>query len=127
MKFIEQVFDGVNLLVPDHEGFFFPVKTFKNFPSCCGAGKLGDRITPDKLFGLSISVACWIHDQCFCHMRKTWSNFYKANLIFYKNATRINMAHSDSCSGMFARQALITAYVAGINTLIGAYSFFKSK
>lgn len=127
MKFVERNFDGVNLLVPDHPDFFFPVQTFKGFPTCCGAGKSGDKFVPDTLLGLSISVACWIHDRCFSTMRHTWKNFYLANLIFYKNATRINTAHSDSCTVMFARQAMITAYTAGVNTLVGAYNFFKGK
>lgn len=125
MKYIERNFDGVQLLVPDSPDFFFPIKTFKDFPTCCGAGKFGDKITPDNLFGLRISVSCWVHDWCFSNMYKTWGNFYQANLVFYKNSTRINLAHSDSATEIATRQLAITAYVAGVNTLVGAWNFFR--
>lgn len=126
MILIEEEFDGVVLTRPFHHAFEWPCLSFKKFPSCCGAGKFGDRLIPDAPLSLPLSPACFIHDFMWGNGPKSWAWFWKSNLIFYKNITRINVAKSNSIFEMATRQFVLSKYAAAVGT-IGALHFWRGK
>ena len=48
--------------MPNGKPLPMPFDTFEEFPTYCGPGKLGDKLVPDKIFGVAQNVACFIHD-----------------------------------------------------------------
>lgn len=126
MIIIEEHFDGVLLFRPFHSNFEWPCLTFKKFPTCCGAGKFGDRFIPDAPLNLNLSPACFVHDFMWTHCPKSWKWFCKSNLIFYKNITRINISKSNSIFEMATRQFVLSKYAAAVCT-VGAFHFWRIK
>ena len=121
-------FDGVDLRIPDDPDFGWPHETFKGFPTCCGPGKRwGNWLVPDRIVGLIISPACWVHDVMFAFHVKSWTNFYYANGVFLANMMEINRVNSRTKIGAFARKPIIYAYVKAVTTTIGARCFFKGE
>lgn len=80
MKTIKVKVQGITLYAP--EGYDPP----EIIPACCGAGKgFGEKIVPEKMWGLRISPACHIHDYSWEVAKReefTFSNFlFLANLL----------------------------------------------
>lgn len=54
----------------------------------CGPGGFGDFLVPDRIWGLSIFIACRIHDWMY-HVGKTLQDKEQADRIFLNNMVRI--------------------------------------
>jgi hypothetical protein len=54
----------------------------------CGPGRLGDKLVPDKLLGLSILEACKIHDFSWA-MGVTHEDRCEADRVFLNNMLRL--------------------------------------
>lgn len=129
MKIREVDFDGVNLLVPDAPWFSWPHPAFDGFPACCGpgpTGHLGEIFVPDKIEGLCISPACWVHDLMFQY-GKGRDEFTQANLTFLENMWRINEAHGGDILDKIDRVAEIYIYYSAVDTAAGYFFFCRSK
>jgi hypothetical protein len=50
----------------------------------CGPGQWGDYFVPDTLWGLSIKLACEIHDYMY-HVGKTAEDKFRADSMFLQN------------------------------------------
>lgn len=121
-----EVFDGVSLRVPDTDCFVWPHPTFKGFPSCCGPGEgWGNRLVPERPFGINLSPSCYIHDEMFLWEDKTWLNFYYSNAVFMANCFEINRVQSKTKIRETLRVPLIYMYVKSVNTIVGAKLFFR--
>lgn len=59
----------------------------------CGPGGLGDYLVPDKLWGLSVKLACQIHDWQY-HYGVTLQDKIDADLNFRDNMVRIIKAQN---------------------------------
>jgi hypothetical protein len=84
-----------SIIAPDD--IFFTHSDPMDYEDCCGAGEgLGERIVPDTIWGLKISLACFVHDDMFERGEKTWAHFHQSNSIFLKNIINIIHAYSKS-------------------------------
>ncbi len=84
MKFKIQYFHDIMFIT--EESFRFCNKTFLFYPSFCGAGKgIGDKIIPEKMYGLKVSPACHIHDDMWDKASDTFFEFMLTNMIFIFN------------------------------------------
>lgn len=95
MESITLSLEGISLLAP--AGVVLPFKTIAECPSYCGAGQgIGDWVIPEKMFGLKISPACYIHDEDWAVAPPTWEAFHAANSRFLHNLIAIVEATSKS-------------------------------
>jgi len=118
--------DGTQLLIPDSLTEL-PFSKLDACPDCCGAGRgLGEKLIPEKVFGLRISAACWIHDRDWELAEPTWDAFHAANGRLLHNMVQIITIKS---SNMFIRTLRIyrpSTYFAAVSTA-GAGIFKKLK
>lgn len=123
---IEHVFDGVVLKAPtDIE---WPCDTFDKFACYCGPGKgYLETIVADKILGLNISPACFIHDTTHALLPKTLKNFWLSNKTFLWNMESINQKFSSTKAEQYTRTAAIKAYYFGVASPIGYLYFLGSK
>lgn len=54
----------------------------------CGPGGVGDRLVPDRMYGLSVRPACSIHDWMY-HFGQDLEDKKKADGVFLENMVRI--------------------------------------
>ncbi len=64
----------------------FPSMFLADYASYCGAGKgFGDVIVPETMWGLTITIACYVHDQMWEMCAPTWEAFHFSNSVFLRN------------------------------------------
>lgn len=118
-------FLGIDYEVPDSPQFFWPdMKIYSEFPTSCGAGKFGDTLIPDTVWGLCLSPACWVHDLSWTLAKQSWSDFFQTNNMFRKNMLKINEMTSGSFIEKSIRRAAIYRYYISVCSF-GAYYFWK--
>jgi hypothetical protein len=123
------MFDSVPLVAPVINGIplEFPYKTFEEFTSYCGAGQgLGDIIVPERIFGLKISPACYIHDVSWEIADASWTEFHQTNSIFLNNILEIIRYKSSSWILEHIRNYRAITYYNAVNT-IGTKLFWATK
>ena len=125
MNTIVERFDGVDLLRPTGS-FLWPHPTFAGFPTCCGAGKMGDYLVPDTVWGVNISPACWVHDQMYDLSPPTWGGFHYSNAVFFHNIAAIIQAKSSTTFARNLRLARASMYLLAVSTA-GAGIFWGIK
>ena len=125
MKTTTTTFDGVRLIVPT-DNFMWPHSTFDGFPTFCGAGPIGDRFIPDTIWGLSISPACYIHDQMWSMSEPLWSDFHYSNAVFFVNMAEIIQTKSANAFTRDLRLARAATYLLAVST-IGAPIFWGKR
>ena len=118
-------FDGIRFVVPA-EGFQWPHPTFAGFPTYCGAGDTGDRFIPDTIWGVSISPACFIHDQMWTLAEASWADFHMSNAILFVNLAAIIQARSANWVTRDIRLARAATYLLAVSTA-GAPIFWGMK
>ena len=114
MQTLHTIFDGARLEIPADPDFFWPARTFAEFPSCCGAGVnggLGDRLVPDRSHGLIWSPACYVHDWMWGHGPRSDARFWYSNSVFYRNLLGIVAGRGQHLP---ARQLRAVTAVAGV-------------
>jgi len=68
----------------------FPSIHIEDYGPYCGAGKgIGNTVVPESIWGLRISVACFIHDTMWDKAERTWADFHQSNSVFLKNILTI--------------------------------------
>lgn len=125
----EIYFDGVPLIVPIISGIQmeFLKLSFEGYPSRCGAGQgLGDLIVPEKIWGLSITPSCHIHDTMWDIAEPTWADFHSSNSIFLHNILSIIQYRSSSSILEHFRNYRAMSYYNAVDT-VGANIFWKLK
>ena len=118
-------FDGIQFVIPA-SGFQWPHPTFKGFPTCCGAGKVGDKVIPDSIWGVNISPACFIHDQMWALASADWCDFHMSNAILFVNLAAIIQARSANWATRDLRLARAATYLLAVST-VGAPIFWGMK
>lgn len=116
MKWIN--YNGCNLRCK--EGFL----TWKRHNKCgCGPGELGNRIVPDSILGVSIKIACCIHDHIY-RTSSTESNKILADLELFGNSIRIINQKSKNKFMSFLRAVIISWYFLAV-FYGGGYAYSK--
>lgn len=128
MKTREVRFDGdLQLVIPDHSSFEWPANSIIEFPSCCGPEKWNSRFYVfDKLFGLCISPACWVHDRMWEICDATWGDYHYSNSVFLHNVLTIINTRSEFSLLRFLRRHKAFAYYDAID-IGGAKYFWQYK
>lgn len=128
MKTREVRFDGdLFLIVPDDDAFSWPADSVLEFPACCGPEKWNSKFYIfDKLFGLRISPACWVHDWMWDICTATWQNFHYSNSVFLHNILSIINTRSEVSALRFLRRHKAFAYYDAID-IGGAKYFWQLK
>lgn len=123
MKTREVRFDGdLYLIVPEHDSFYWPANSVLEFPACCGPEKWNERFYVfDKMFGLRISPACWVHDRMWELAMPSWQDFHYSNSVFLHNLLTIINTRSELSFLRFLRRHKAFAYYDAIDLHGGKY------
>jgi hypothetical protein len=122
---IKENFDGVELVRPLGD-FMWPHVTFDGFPTCCGAGPVGDKFIPDTIHGINVSPACWVHDQMWTIAEASWGDFHYSNSILLLNLSFIIQAKSRNRAMCDLRLARAATYWLGVS-VAGSSVFWGLK
>lgn len=128
MKTRTEVLDGVEFIVPDEPWFFFPFQTMMEYHDVCGAGQsgsFGERIIPEYIMGVKVSIACWIHDLWQSNCPKTLAEFRESNSGMLTNMLAINKVRGGGFFERMARAALMYCWYLAISTKAGLQNFIK--
>ena len=78
-----KIVEGVRFLAP--KALHLPL-CLNSFPDSCGPGHGWlEKIIPEKIYGLRISPACWIHDKSWSIAKATKEDFHLSNCLFLWN------------------------------------------
>jgi len=96
------------------ENIEFPSMFINDYGSYCGAGKgFGDIMVPEKIWGLPITIACYVHDIMWEMADGTWEAFHSSNAIFIRNILSCIRALSTSgCLKRLRNYRAVTYYNA---------------
>jgi len=96
------------------------------FPDCCGAGSgIGEKIIPETIFGIRVSKACHIHDDCFDNGEATWADFHQSNYMFLRNIIAIIVEESHPVFTWF-RLVRAASFFYAVDT-VGAKVYARLK
>ena len=128
MKTREVRFDGdLQLVIPDDDRFTWPAGSVLEFPFCCGPEKWNTKFYIfDKLFGVRISPACFVHDVMWEICDATWGDFHYSNSVFLHNVLNIVNMRSEVGFLRFLRRHKAFAYYDAID-IGGAKHFWEYK
>ena len=93
METCRRVIGGANLVCPNQPWMVFPSDDPNDYDGCCGAGEAGswtERVVPEHIFGLRVSVACYIHDCWWGKCERTFAEFRQSNGVFRANMMELN-------------------------------------
>lgn len=93
MEVCERVIGGARLTCPNHPWMVFPSNDPNDYDGCCGAGETGswtERAVPERILGLRVSVACYVHDCWWAQCERNLSEFRQSNGVFKDNMLELN-------------------------------------
>ena len=123
MKTFLHIIDGIQLLVTQDIVDNLPVE----FLPSCGAGDgTGNALVSEKIFGLSITIACYIHDKMWQEALPTWDDFHHSNSVFLHNIMAIIKAKSHNIFVEHIRNYRAVSYYNAVDTA-GIIFFAKAK
>ena len=92
MKTTHTIYCGCVLevpIMPNGEPLHLPYNDWDEWPTFCGPGSgIGDKIVPDKIFGVPVNVACYIHDTTE-GLAESREEDHQSNVMFRKNLEAI--------------------------------------
>jgi hypothetical protein len=91
----------------------------------CGAGKLGDMLIPDTLWGLNVTFCCKIHDWRY-HYGSTIEDKNSADREFLNNLLRWIDHKTDSKVLRYFRHARALKYYEAVQ-MFGGPAFWNGK
>ena len=94
-------------------------------PGGCGAGKTGDLLVPDSLWGLNVTMICKIHDWDYAH-GKTEEDREKADRTFRNNLMRWANYKTKFYLLKWLRLRRATTYYKAVR-MFGGPSFWNTK
>lgn len=98
-----------------------------DFEPACGAGDgfLND-IVPEKVWGIPISPACFVHDYMWKISEASWGDFHYSNDVFLVNITSLLRHQSKSNLLYHFRLYRMITYFNAVDT-IGSVIFWHMK
>ena len=101
-------------------------KNIYSFDNCCGPGKgIAEIAIPDKILGLKISAACFVHDYMWKNSQKSWVDFHHSNSVFLNNILSIVTNETKYSFIRFIRCNMAITYYIAVNCEIGKVIFWK--
>jgi hypothetical protein len=98
--------------------------------SYCGAGSgIGDLLVPEKVFGVRVTPACFVHDKMFEMGMPSLGDFKVCNAVFITNLTSLiaGQSHSSKLNLLYHLRLYRTVtYYNAVDT-IGKKVYFKLK
>lgn len=117
--------ETVSLLAPVN--LEFPYEFVTDFDSYCGAGDgFGDNIVPDKIWGIPVSPACFIHDYMWKYAEPSWRDFHHSNSIFLHNLNELIRSQSKSTILKKFRMYRAVSYYNAVDS-VGSKVFWAGK
>jgi hypothetical protein len=119
------ILEGIEFVA--RKGFEFPTEFLEDCPDCCGPNSgIWELVVPESIFGLRISPACMVHDDCWKYCEATWSDFHQSNSMFMTNGRSIILAKTKS---VYLRRLRIYSLACGffLLTFGGAPLFWAYK
>lgn len=130
MTTIVERFDGVDLIRPSG-AFMWPSSSFEGFPECCGpGGNWGtfERMIPEKVLGMVVSPACFIHDVMWSGKEKSWAVFHASNSVLLTNLLEINKKKGGYWLIQMVRiPFLVAGFIAATSPVGAARYWAKSR
>jgi len=111
---------------------FFPTMDITHyvpevFGSYCGAGTgIGDLVVPETMWGLVVTLACYIHDEMWEHCEATWEEFNQSNDVFFRNLRYIVRFMSQNKRVKHLRMYRVVTYYNAVDA-VGPAIFEKLK
>lgn len=124
--------DGQVLELIGPEDIVFPSYKLEYYETItsCGAGEgFGDRLVPDCIIAVRITLACYIHDIMWAMAEPSWEEFHMSNSVFLSNTiTLITAASADHKINILKnfRMYRAVSYFNAVDT-IGARVFWCMK
>lgn len=93
----------------------------------CGPGGVGDRLVPDTMYGLDVSIACRIHDWYYrFYEENTEEARASADRVFKNNLLRIVRAKTKWKPLLWLRERRCHTYYVMVRKF-GAPAFFEER
>ena len=120
--------EGCEFIVPVAIKQYWPrYLDIDEFPSFCGAGNgFGDSIVPEKMLGLKVAPACFIHDLSWEICELSWAGFHQSNSMFLHNLQQIIINRSSSEILKMIRLYRAVTYFNAVDS-VGAHFFWERK
>jgi|WetSurMetagenome_2_1015567.scaffolds.fasta_scaffold660706_2 hypothetical protein len=116
------IVDSVELYAPE-EFWDLPDECKKKLGWNCGPGKFGGKVIPNTVWGLSIKIACEIHD-CMYFLGKTQYDKWISDVTFLTNMN--DMVESGTMILRAIRRYRVMTYFSAVRDC-GDSSFWKGK
>ena len=115
----------VNLLAPQNT--VFPSDQLDAYDKCCGpGGGFGEQIIPEKIWGVRISAACYIHDRMYeVALPDIWERV-QSDTVFSHNMRAIISALSKTGITKSLRMYRATTYYNAVD-YFGEKVFWRIK
>jgi len=124
--------DGTELHITAPVDIEFPSFKMEYYDTItkCGAGNgIGDRLVPETIFWLRVTLACYIHDYMWELSDATWKDFHHSNAVFLSNLITIilKMSAPNKVNVLkILRMYRAVTFFNAVDT-IGAGIFWESK
>jgi len=105
----------------------FPCNQVELFNDYCGAGEgLFNTLVPEKVWGIPISPACFIHDRMWAMADASWCDFHYSNSVFLSNINALISYQSRSKCLKRIRMYRAVTYYNAVDS-IGSEIFWRMK
>jgi hypothetical protein len=128
METCERSIAGCRLVVPNEPWFILPSPNQEDYDGCCGAGESGgwrERVVPEHILGLRVSVACYIHDRWWAMCDRTLAEFRQSNRVMLDNILEINRVHGGAWLVRMARLPVIAFWGVCLGTRKALENFLR--
>ncbi len=128
METCERVIDGCTLTVPNEPWMVLPHPHLDDYDGCCGAGEAGgwrERLVPEHILGLRVSIACYIHDWWWMMCVRTIGEFRQSNRVLVANILEINRVHGGPWPVRMARVPVIALWGFALGTRKALENFLR--
>ena len=126
MEVCKRVIGGANLVCPNLPWMIFPSDDPNDYDGCCGAGETGswtERLVPEHIIGLRVSVACYIHDCWWAKCERTFAEFRQSNGVFTSNMMELNRVFGGNWMARTMRVPAIYCWWALVSSKRGLQHF----
>lgn len=128
METCTRVIDGCTLTVPNEPWMVLPHPRLDDYTDCCGSGEPGsatERIVPEHILGLRMSVCCYVHDWWWMMCVRTMDEFRQSNRVMVGNMLEINRVHGGGWFKRILRVPVIYGWGLALGTRKALENFLR--
>ena len=103
---------------------------YYNTLTACGAGEgIGDKLVPETIWGVRVTLACFVHDYMWELSEASWADFHHSNAVFLSNINAVILALSNKSRVNVMKNLRMYRAVTYFNSVdtVGAELFWLSK